>query len=114
MDKESKHYVEYLNHDHNWLKAITIEIDKFLINCEYINFIIIIYLQWRKDDGSNSSSLTLIIPRLPCFRKLSFSQIQLYIETQTMTQCFVCNNFKNTILIRSTEGKEKVFVFYTC
>ena len=34
MEKETKHYVEYLNHDPNWLKTITIEIDKFLINCE--------------------------------------------------------------------------------
>ena len=34
MEKETKHYVEYLNHDTNWLKTITIEIDKFLINRE--------------------------------------------------------------------------------
>ena len=32
MEKETKHYVESLNHDTNWLKMITIEIDKFLIN----------------------------------------------------------------------------------
>ena len=24
MEKETKHYVEYLNHDPNWLKTITI------------------------------------------------------------------------------------------
>ena len=34
MEKETKHYVEYLNHNTNWLKTITIEIDKFLINRE--------------------------------------------------------------------------------
>ena len=34
MEKETKHYVEYLNHDPNWLKTMTIEIDKFLINRE--------------------------------------------------------------------------------
>ena len=28
MEKESKHYVEYLNHDPNWLKKNFIEIDK--------------------------------------------------------------------------------------
>ena len=38
MEKETKHYVEYLNHDPNKLKKITIEIDKFLIDPEYINF----------------------------------------------------------------------------
>ena len=32
MKKDTKHYVEYLNHNTNWLKTITIEIDKFLIN----------------------------------------------------------------------------------
>ena len=26
-----------------------------------------------------------------------------------MTQCFVCRNLKNTILIRAVEGKENVF-----
>ena len=31
MEKETKNYMEYLNHDTNWLKMITIEIDKFLI-----------------------------------------------------------------------------------
>ena len=54
-----------------------------------------------------------IIPCLPCFEKLDLSKFQLYVETQKMTQCFVCRNFKNTILIRSAEGKEKFFVFYT-
>ena len=32
MEKETKHYVEYLNHDSKWLKTTTIEIDKFLID----------------------------------------------------------------------------------
>ena len=70
MEKETKHYVEYLNHDPNWLKTITTEIDKFLIDREYINFFIIMYMQWSKDGGSTSSSRTFIIPRLPCFEKL--------------------------------------------
>ena len=38
MEKETKHYVESLNHDPNWLRTITIEIDKFLIDREYIDF----------------------------------------------------------------------------
>ena len=34
MEKETKNYVEYLNHDPNWLKTINIAIDKFLIDRE--------------------------------------------------------------------------------
>ena len=71
-------------------------------------------MQWSKDDGSTSSFKTLIIPRLPRFEKLALSQLKLYIETQTMTQFFVCRHFQKTILIRSDEGKERVFLFYTC
>ena len=39
MEMETKHYVECLNHNPNWLNKIIIEIDKFLINREYINFL---------------------------------------------------------------------------
>ena len=48
MEKVIKDDVEYLNHDPNWLKTITIEIDKFLIDCEYINFFNIMYTKWNK------------------------------------------------------------------
>ena len=109
MEKETKSYVECLNHDPNWLKKITIEINKFLINREYINFFIIMYMKWSKDDGSTSSSQTFTITRLPCFEKLALSPFQLYIKTQTTTQCFVCCNCKKNILIRSAEGN---FYFY--
>ena len=45
MEKETKHYMEYLNQDPNWLEMITIEIDKLLINNEYINFFVKMYMQ---------------------------------------------------------------------
>ena len=45
MEKETKHYEESLNHDPNWLKTITIGIGRFLIDCEYINFFMQIYIQ---------------------------------------------------------------------
>ena len=112
MEKETKHYVESINHDPNWLKAITIENEKLLIDREYIEFFIKKYLQWIKDDGSTSSFLKLIIPRLTFFEKLALSQFRLYIATQTMTQCFVCRNFQKTILIRSTESKD-FFLYFT-
>ena len=40
MEKDTKNYVESLNQDPNWLKAITTEIDKFLIDREYIDFFV--------------------------------------------------------------------------
>ena len=43
MEKETKHYMEYLNHYPNWLKKITLGIDKSLIYCEYIDFFMQIY-----------------------------------------------------------------------
>ena len=69
------------------------------------------YMQWIKDDGYTPSSPKLIIPRLPCFEKLALSQFQLYIETKTTTQCFVCRNYQKTILILSAEGKKGFWYF---
>ena len=76
MEKETKHYMEFLNYDLNWLKMITIEIYMFLIDSEYINSFMQIYLQWGKDDGSTYSFWTLIIPRLPRFGKLDLLKCQ--------------------------------------
>ena len=101
--------MEYLHHDPNRLKKIYIQINKFLINFEYIDFFVQIYMKWIKDDGSTSSFQTLIIPRLPRFEKLALSQFKVYIETETMTYCFVCCNFQNTIIIRSAGVKERFF-----
>ena len=53
--RETKQYVKYINHNPNWLKTITTEIDKFLIHREYIDFFMQIYMQWSKDDGFTSS-----------------------------------------------------------
>ena len=114
MEKETKYYVESINRDPKWLKTITIDIDKFLIDCEYINFFMEIYMQWSKDDGYTSYFQSFIIPCLPCFEKLPLSKFQFCIEAQTMTQCFVWRNWKMTILIRYSEVKEEVFLFYAC
>ena len=99
MEKEIKQYVLSLNQDPNWLNTITIEIDKFLIDRVYIDFFMQMYMQWSKDNGSNSSFPKLIIPHLPRFEKLTLSNFQLYIETETMTQCFVFRNYHNIIPI---------------
>ena len=34
MEKDTKRFMESLNHNPNWLNTITIEIDKFLIDPE--------------------------------------------------------------------------------
>ena len=88
--------------------------DNLLIGCEYIDFFIQMYMKWRNDDGSTSSIQKLIIARLPRFEKLASPQFNLYIETHTMTQWYVCHNCQKTNIIRSDEGKQKFFVFYTC
>ena len=66
-------------------------------------------MQWSKDDGSNSSYQKLSIVRLTCFEKVALSQFQLYIEAETMTQCFLCCNWKKTIVTQYDSGKENVF-----
>ena len=70
------------------------------------------YTKWSKDDGSTSSFQKLIIPRLPRFEKLAFSQFKLYIETETTNQFFVCCNFQKAIIIQSAEGKDKFFCIF--
>ena len=40
MEEETKHYVESLNQNPNWLNTITIEFYKLLIDSEYIDFFI--------------------------------------------------------------------------
>ena len=84
--------MEYLNHDPNWLNKVSIEMDNFPIKREYIDFFMKTYLQWSKDEGSTLSFRTLIITCLPCFKKLNLSQFKVYIETETMSHCFVCVN----------------------
>ena len=85
-----------------------------MIDCEYINFFVQIYIQWRKEDGYNSSSQTLIVSRLPRLEKLTLSQLQWYSEAQTTTQCFVCRHLQMTVIIWAAEGKENFFVSYRC
>ena len=77
MEKETKHYLEYLNHDPNWLKTITIDIDNFLIGCGYIDLFMQTYIQMSKYNSYTSYFGELIIPCLPCLEKMNSSQFQL-------------------------------------
>ena len=114
MKKETKHYVESINHDPNWLNKISIEIDKLFTNCKYIEFFIEMYIQWNKDDGYTSSFRTLIIPHLPCFEKLSLSKFRVYIETDTMTHFLFAVILKRLFSFDMPKLKKGFFVFYTC
>ena len=89
-------------------------INKLLVDREYIQFFMQIYMQWSKDNGYTFSNHELIIECLPHFEKLALSQFKLYIEVETMTHCYVCNNCQKSIFIRSAKVKEGFFVFYRC
>ena len=95
MENNIRYYVKYLNHNTQWVRRITIDINKLLVDREYIDFFIQIYMQWSKDNGYTSSNQKLIIECLPQFEKLALSQFKVYIEVETMTRCYVCNNFQN-------------------
>ena len=113
MEKETKNYVEYLNHDTNWLKTITIEIDRFLINRKYIDFFMQMYMQWSKDNGSTSSFRKLIIPRLPSFEKLVF-QNSIYILKLKQQPSVLCVVIAKRLFSFNLLKVKISFVFYTC
>ena len=105
MKNEIRHYVESLNHDPQWVRIIRDDINKLLVNRGYIDFFIQIYMQWRKENGYTSSNQKLIIECLPNFEKLALSQFKVYIEVETMTHCYVCDNCQKSIFIRSDNVK---------
>ena len=56
MENEIRHYVESLNHDPQWVRRITNDINKLLVDREYIDFFMQIFIQWIKDNGYTSSN----------------------------------------------------------
>ena len=53
MENEIRHYVESLNHNPQWVRRITNDINKLPVDREYIDFFMQIYMQWSKDNGLN-------------------------------------------------------------
>ena len=43
MGNEIRHYIDYLNHDPYWVRRITNDINKLLVDREYIDFFMQIY-----------------------------------------------------------------------
>ena len=114
MENEIRHYIDYLNNDPQWVRRTTNNINNLLVDREYINFFMQIYMQWSTDNGYILSNQKLIIECLPHFKKLALSQFKVYIEVETLTHCYVCNNGQISIFIQSTNVKEGFFVFYRC
>ena len=54
MENEIRYYIDYLNHGNKWVRIITNDINKLLVDREYIDFFMQIYMQWSKEDGYTS------------------------------------------------------------
>ena len=64
MAYDIRQYIDYLKHDPFWVGRITNDINKLLVNREYIDFFIHIYIQWSTDNS---------IEFLPHFEKMASS-----------------------------------------
>ena len=100
-----RQYIDSLKHDPSWVGLINNDINKLLVNREYIDFFIQIYIQWSSDNS---------IECLPHFEKMALSKFKVYIEAEKTTQCIVCNNCNMSIFIPYSNVKEGVSVFYRC
>ena len=91
-----RQYIDCLQHHPFWVGIIKNDINKLLVNCEYIDFFIQIYEQWSSENR---------IKCLPHFEKMALSQFKVYIEAGKTTQCIVCNNCNMSIFIPSSNVK---------
>ena len=66
-------YIDSLKNNPFWLWRITNDINKLLVNHEYIDFFIQIYMQWSSDNS---------IKCLPYFEKMELSQFKVNIEAE--------------------------------
>ena len=73
MEYEIRQYIDSLKHDPFWVGIITNDINKLLVNREYIELFIQIYIQWSSDNS---------IECLPHFEKMALSLFKVYIEVE--------------------------------
>ena len=73
MKYDIRQYIDSLKHDPLWVGRITNDINKLLVNREYIDFFIQIYIQWSSDNS---------IECLPYYEKMALSQFKVYIEAE--------------------------------
>ena len=70
MAYDIRQYIDSLKHDPFWVWIIRKDINKLLVNREYIDILIQIYIQWSSDNS---------IEYLPYFEKMALSQFKRYI-----------------------------------
>ena len=68
-----RQYIDSLKHYPSWVGRIRNDINKLLVNSEYIDFFIKIYIQWSSHNS---------IECLPHFEKMALSQFKVYIEAE--------------------------------
>ena len=73
MEYEIRQYIDSLNHDPICVRRIMNDINKLLVNHEYIDFFVQIYMQWISGNS---------IECLPHFEKMALSQFKVYIEVE--------------------------------
>ena len=73
MEYDIRHNIYCLQHNHFWVERIQNDINKLLVNREYIDFFIQIYEQWRTYNR---------MKYLPHFEKMALSQFKVYIEAE--------------------------------
>ena len=80
MAYDIRQYIDSLKHEPSWLGRIKNDINKLLVNHEYIDFFIQLYEQWSSDNS---------IGCLPHYEKMAFSKFKVYIEPEKTTQYIV-------------------------
>ena len=73
MACDIRQYIDSLKHNPFWVGRIKNDINKLIVNREYIDFFIQIYEQWSSDNS---------IEFLPHFEKMTLSQLKVYIEAE--------------------------------
>ena len=73
MEYDVRQYIHCLKHDTSWVGIIKNDINKLLVNREYIDFFNQIYEQWSSDNS---------IKCMPHFDKMALSQFKVYIEAE--------------------------------
>ena len=73
MAYDIRQYIDCLKHDTSWVGRINNDINKLLVNREYIDFLIQIYEQWISGNS---------IECLPRFERMALSQFKVYIEAE--------------------------------
>ena len=75
MEYEIRQYIDSLDHDPICVQRIMNDINNLLVNREYIDFFIQIYIQWISDNS---------IECLPHCEKMDLSQLKVYIEVEKL------------------------------